>query len=168
MNNSNCCCCCESQQKNNGNLYQSNCSTSYQRQYERSDALTAEDIIDHLREELRKAVRQLHDCQDKLRFFCASITKLQEECSSKDATVGELRNEIDKFRQVVKPLTQAFLQQRAQNIDYEDINWNPGIESTRVLPTAAPRIKRQGYSAEPLSSMAGAEDDLIKIPKSDE
>ena len=42
-----------------------------------------------------------------------------------------------------------------------------GLESFRLLPVmsgAEPRMKRTAISAEPLSQMAGLNDDLVKIP----
>ena len=125
------------------------------------------DLIEHLRLALQDKENSLIECQERNRFFCQSISRLQEECQSKDALVVELQNEIDKFRQVVKPLTQVFLQHH--KADYDEFNSNTiGMESTRVFPsTSEPkRIKRQGYSAEPLTDLVEAEDKLMKIPKS--
>jgi hypothetical protein len=45
-------------------------------------------------------------------------------------------------------------------------DWGPGVENTRIITMSEPRLKRTAISAEPLSSMAGMEGDLIKIPKS--
>lgn len=126
------------------------------------------DLIEHLRMILQEKENALLECQERNRFFCQSIARLQEECQTKDALVVELQNEIDKFRQVVKPLTQVFLQHHKN--DYDDLNCAIGMESTRVFPsTSEPkRIKRQGYSAEPLIDLLEAEDKLMKIPKSAE
>lgn len=44
--------------------------------------------------------------------------------------------------------------------------YGPGVESTRVVLLQEPRMKRQAISAEPLSSLAEMEGDLMKIPKS--
>lgn len=121
-------------------------------------------LLDHLQLALREKQNALNECQERNRFFCQSITRLQQECHTKDALVVELQNEIDKFRQVVRPLTQVFLQHH--KTDCDDINCTIGMESTRVLPSEYRRIKRQGYSAEPLTDLVEAEDKLMKIPKS--
>ncbi|XP_073820830.1 cGMP-dependent protein kinase for isoform X3 [Musca autumnalis] len=121
------------------------------------------DVIDHLQLALHDKEKALSECQERNRFFCQSIARLQQECHTKDALVVELQNEIDKFRQVVKPLTQVFLQHHKAECD--DINCNIGMESTRVLPSEYKRIKRQGCSAEPLTNLVEAEDKLMKIPK---
>lgn len=63
----------------------------------------------------------------------------------------------------MRPLTQAMIEKRCT--ESRD-DWGPGVESTRIIPLSETRIKRQGISSEPLSSMAGTEGDLIKIPKS--
>uniref|UniRef100_A0A1I8M0W3 cAMP-dependent protein kinase type II-alpha regulatory subunit n=1 Tax=Musca domestica TaxID=7370 RepID=A0A1I8M0W3_MUSDO len=157
-------------------------STAGQRQLERCDGGSAEedvqtesmpptasqlqemiDVIDHLQVALHDKEKALSECQERNRFFCQSIARLQQECHTKDALVVELQNEIDKFRQVVKPLTQVFLQHHKTECD--DINCNIGMESTRVLPSEYKRIKRQGCSAEPLTNLVEAEDKLMKIPK---
>ncbi|XP_023294598.2 cGMP-dependent protein kinase, isozyme 2 forms cD4/T1/T3A/T3B isoform X3 [Lucilia cuprina] len=124
------------------------------------------DLIEHLRVILQEKENALIECQERNRFFCQSIARLQEECQAKDALVVELQNEIDKFRQVVKPLTQVFLQHHKNDCD--DFTCTIGMESTRVIPSATEpkRIKRQGYSAEPLIDLVEAEDKLMKIPKS--
>ncbi|XP_058984749.1 cGMP-dependent protein kinase, isozyme 2 forms cD4/T1/T3A/T3B isoform X3 [Musca domestica] len=157
-------------------------STAGQRHLERCDGGSAEEdvqtepmpptasqlqeminVIDHLQVALHDKEKALSECQERNRFFCQSIARLQQECQTKDALVVELQNEIDKFRQVVKPLTQVFLQHHKTECD--DINCNIGMESTRVLPSEYKRIKRQGCSAEPLTNLVEAEDKLMKIPK---
>ena len=45
-------------------------------------------------------------------------------------------------------------------------SWGPGIENTRILPmNHEPRMKRTAVSAQPLSTLAGTQGELIKIPK---
>lgn len=155
-------------------------STAGQRHLERCDGLSEEthhdsspptaselqemiELIDHLQLALKDKEKALSECQERNRFFCQSIARLQQECHTKDALVVELQNEIDKFRQVVRPLTQVFLQHHKSECD--DLNCNIGMESTRVLPAEYRRIKRQGYSAEPLTDLVEAEDKLMRIPK---
>ncbi|XP_059221364.1 cGMP-dependent protein kinase, isozyme 2 forms cD4/T1/T3A/T3B isoform X3 [Stomoxys calcitrans] len=122
------------------------------------------ELIEHLQLALREKETALGECQERNRFFCQSIARLQQECHTKDELVVELQNEIDKFRQVVRPLTQVFLQHHKSECD--DLNCGVGMDSSRVLPSEYKRIKRQGYSAEPLIDLVEAEDKLMKIPKS--
>lgn len=92
------------------------------------------------------------------------LTAIQKDSMEKDYLIVDLKNEIDKFRQVVRPLTQAFLEQKKS----DSLDWHPGVESTRVFNfNGEQRMKRQGFSAEPLSQMSGNEvGELVKIPKS--
>lgn len=138
----------------------SSSSTAAHRQMERCDSSDRSEIILLLQNDLSQKDKLLTECRERLRFFQSSIRRLQQECLAKDTTIVELQNEIDKFRQVVRPLTQVFLEH------HKELNWNPGIESTRVFNVNEPRMKRQGYSAEPLSEMVDADNELIKIPKS--
>lgn len=64
----------------------------------------------------------------------------------------------------VRPITKAMIEKRCSEDTFD--SWSPGVENTRVLPVTETRIKRQAISAEPLSSLAGMQGDLIKIPKS--
>lgn len=108
------------------------------------------------------------ELSDKCIRLSHDLTYVQRKSFAKDDRIRELQNEIDKFRQIVRPLTQAMFE-RSRSTDSFD-EWGvtgPGVESTRVLPLLAePRMKRQAISAEPLSSMVGMEGDLVKIPKS--
>lgn len=100
----------------------------------------------------------------KILRLSEELTTVQKDSMEKDYLIVDLKNEIDKFRQVVRPLTQAFLEQKKS----DSLDWNPGVESPRVFHfNGEQRIKRQGYSAEPLSQMPGSEvGELVKIPKS--
>lgn len=100
----------------------------------------------------------------KILRLSEELTAVQKDSMEKDYLIIDLKNEIDKFRQVVRPLTQAFLEQKKP----DSLDWSPGIESTRVFNfNSEQRIKRQGYSAEPLSQMTGSDaGELVKIPKS--
>ncbi|XP_067624676.1 cGMP-dependent protein kinase, isozyme 2 forms cD4/T1/T3A/T3B isoform X4 [Eurosta solidaginis] len=126
-------------------------------------------IIEKMHTELQLKDARLTKNRDKIRFLCSSIARLQQECANRDQIVTELQNELDKFRQVVRPLTQVFLQHTAEGFDA----WRggaalSGMESTRIVATGCePRIKRQGYSAEPLSDLVDADCVLPKIPKSE-
>lgn len=117
--------------------------------------LKAHDAL--IKELSEKCIRLTHD-----------MTYVQRKSFAKDDRIRELQNEIDKFRQVVRPLTQAmFERKRSDSYDeWASGGLSPGVESTRVLPLNEPRMKRQAISAEPLSALAGMEGELVKIPKS--
>lgn len=56
-------------------------------------------------------------------------------------------------------------QRKAENDDIFN-DFGPGVENTRVMSlNEPPRLKRTAISAEPLSQMAGAQNDLVKTPK---
>lgn len=119
--------------------------------------------------ELQRKNKELNMLVTELSAKCIRLTHdltyVQRKSFAKDDKIRELQNEIDKFRQVVRPLTQAMFE-RKRSDTYDEWSAAPGIESTRVLPLTEPRIKRQAISAEPLSAMAGMEGELVKIPKS--
>lgn len=127
------------------------------------------DVITKMQAELQLKDARLIKNRDKIRFLCSSIARLQQECANKDQTVTELQNELDKFRQVVRPLTQVFLQHTAEGIEAAAaVAAHSGMESTRMIATGSePRMKRQGFSAEPLSDLVDADSELLKIPKSE-
>jgi predicted AlkP superfamily phosphohydrolase/phosphomutase len=60
-------------------------------------------------------------------------------------------------------MTKKLMQDRITEDQTTD--WGPGVENTRIITMAEPRMKRTAISAAPLSSMADMEGDLIKIPK---
>ncbi|XP_039756565.1 cGMP-dependent protein kinase, isozyme 2 forms cD4/T1/T3A/T3B isoform X3 [Pararge aegeria] len=93
------------------------------------------------------------------------IARLEDDVDEKDATIRYLTNEIDKFRQVVKPLTKQMFDIQRNDVEEERVK-TPGLENTRILPVGEPRLKRTAISAEPLSSMSQDNQMLIKIPKS--
>lgn len=120
--------------------------------------------------------QMLHDRNEELKRRDEMIVLLERELDEKDALIRHLRNEIDKFRQVVRPLTQQIItqQRNSNNNNIPEEFWVggstgllPGVENTRVIPVAEPRIKRQAISAEPLSQINGANGELqiVKIPK---
>ncbi|CAH0564053.1 unnamed protein product [Brassicogethes aeneus] len=105
----------------------------------------------------------LEDKNHELKKKEQTIVLLERQIEDKDALIRHLQNEIDKFRQVVKPITQKII---TKQIDLGGEFWpGPGVENTRVLQLAEPRIKRQAISAEPLNSH-GADLHIQKIAKS--
>lgn len=118
--------------------------------------------------ELKKALSDrdslIKELSEKIIRLSHDLTYVQRKSFAKDDKIIELQNEIDKFRQVVRPLTQAIMERKRSD---SFVEWNtPGVESTRILPLSEGRIKRQAISAEPLSQMAGMDGELVKVPKS--
>lgn len=140
---------------------------------ERSDASLVPKTSDvELIREQNETIKELHE---KVLRLSRNLNIIQRNLQSREERIVELQTEIDKFRQIVRPITKAMVGQRTCNCMEEWNNcisgigdWSPGIESTRVLPINEPRIKRQAISAEPLSALAqtSEEDGLIRIPKS--
>ncbi|XP_063904047.1 cGMP-dependent protein kinase, isozyme 2 forms cD4/T1/T3A/T3B-like isoform X3 [Zophobas morio] len=88
----------------------------------------------------------LEDKNRELKLKEETIALLEKELDDKDAIIKHLHNEIDKFRQVVKPITQKIITKQL----------NLGDEK--------PRIKRQAISAEPLNEAVG-DLHITKSPK---
>lgn len=128
---------------------------------------------------IREQNETIKELNEKVIRLTRNINFVQRDAQSKDERITELQNEIDKFKAIVRPITQAMIE---RNISDKKCNcmdewshcisgigdWSPGLESTRVLPVSEPRIKRQAFSAEPLSALAqvSEEDGLVRIPKS--
>ncbi|XP_058819152.1 cGMP-dependent protein kinase, isozyme 2 forms cD4/T1/T3A/T3B isoform X3 [Topomyia yanbarensis] len=124
-----------------------------------------EDLLQKLQKELKEKEHHIRELNQKVIRLSNNLIFVQKESLSKDDRIDEFQNEIDKFRQVVRPFTRAMIEKRCSDDTFD--TWTPGVENTRVLPVnQEPRMKRQAISAEPLSSLAGMQGDLIKIPKS--
>lgn len=141
---------------------------------ERSDSSTVAKTSDvELIREQNEIIKELNE---KILRLSRNLNVVQRHLESREERIVELQTEIDKFRQIVRPITQAMVGQQKKCNCMEEWNncisgigdWSPGVESTRVLPVAEPRIKRQAISAEPLSALAqiSEEDGLVRIPKS--
>lgn len=127
---------------------------------------------------IREQNETIKELNEKVLRLSRNLNLVQRNLQEREERVVELQTEIDKFRQIVRPITQAMVvgQQQRKCSCMEEWNdrisgigdWSPGIESTRVLPVKEPRIKRQAISAEPLSQMADINelDGLVRIPKS--
>ncbi|KFB43052.1 cgmp-dependent protein kinase [Anopheles sinensis] len=127
-------------------------------------AANVDDLLQKLQKELKEKDQLVRELNQKVIRLSNNLIFVQKESLSKDDRLDELQNEIDKFRQVVRPITKAMIEKRCSEDTFD--GWSPGVENTRVLPVTETRIKRQAISAEPLSSLAGMQGDLIKIPKS--
>ncbi|ETN59764.1 cGMP-dependent protein kinase [Anopheles darlingi] len=125
---------------------------------------SVEDLLQKLQKELKEKEAMVRELNQKVIRLSNNLIYVQKESLSKDDRLDELQNEIDKFRQVVRPITKAMIEKRCSEDTFDA--WSPGVENTRILPVTETRIKRQAISAEPLSSLAGMQGDLIKIPKS--
>nr|XP_040238864.2 cGMP-dependent protein kinase, isozyme 2 forms cD4/T1/T3A/T3B isoform X3 [Anopheles coluzzii] len=123
-----------------------------------------DELLQKLQQELKEKDQMVRELNQKVIRLSNNLIFVQKESLSKDDRLDELQNEIDKFRQVVRPITKAMIEKRCSEDTFD--SWSPGVENTRVLPVTETRIKRQAISAEPLSSLAGMQGDLIKIPKS--
>lgn len=132
--------------------------------------LRGKDVTEKLQQELKERDSVIQELNDKVIKLTEDVSTLQEELNLKSECVVNLQTEIDKFRQVVRPLTRHMIEtkRKAGGLDMEV--HSAGVESSRLLPVTTsgsePRMKRTAISAEPLSLIAGMEDDLIKIPKS--
>lgn len=141
---------------------------------ERSDASSTVKTSDV--ELIREQNETIKELNEKILRLSRNLNIVQKNLEAREDRIFELQMEIDKFRQVVRPITQAMVGQQGKCNCMEEWNncisgigdWSPGIESTRVLPVSEPRIKRQAISAEPLSALAqiSEEDGLVRIPKS--
>lgn len=140
---------------------------------ERSDASSTVKTSDV--ELIREQNETIKELNEKVLRLTRNLNLIQRNLQSREDRIVELQTEIDKFRQIVQPITKAMVGKRSCDCMDEWSNcisgigdWSPGIESTRVLPVSEPRIKRQAISAEPLSALAqiSEEDGLVRIPKS--
>ncbi|XP_055295808.1 cGMP-dependent protein kinase, isozyme 2 forms cD4/T1/T3A/T3B isoform X3 [Sitodiplosis mosellana] len=141
---------------------------------ERSDSSLTAKMSDV--EQIHEQNETIKELNEKVLRLSRNLNVIQRHLESREERIVELQTEIDKFRQIVRPITQAMVGQKKKCSCMEEWNncisgigdWSPGVESTRVLPVAEPRIKRQAISAEPLSALAqiSDEDGLVRIPKS--
>lgn len=83
---------------------------------------------------------------------------MEKELNDKESTIKHLHNEIDKFRQVVRPITKKIIDTKQFLIG----NDKTDEEDNKIEP----RIKRQAISAEPLGQQQTADLQINKIPKS--
>lgn len=141
--------------------------------FERSDS-SLETVHANNMETIREQNETIKELNEKVIRLSRHLSYVQRSLQTKDEQIVEYQNEIDKFRQIVRPITQKLFSRKKCSCA-DELNdcisgigdWSPGIESTRVLPVGVPRMKRQAISAEPLSSMVrlSQEDGLIRIPK---
>lgn len=128
--------------------------------------LRGKDATEKLQYEIKERDYVILELNQKVIKLTEDVSNLQEELNMKSDRVVDLQKEIDKFRQVVRPLTRHMIETKRKACDLEV--HSHGVESSQLLPVATtePRMKRTAISAEPLSLLAGMNDDLPKIPKS--
>lgn len=141
---------------------------------ERSDSSIIQKTSDV--ELIREQNETIKELNEKVLRLSRNLNIVQRNLEGREERIVELQMEIDKFRQIVRPITQAMVGKPRKCNCMDEFNtcisgigdWSPGIESTRILPVSEPRIKRQAISAEPLSALAqiSEEDGLVRIPKS--
>lgn len=101
-----------------------------------------------------------------------TITQLDRKLEDKELMIKYLQNEIDKFRQVVAPITHRII---TKQINLGDDVWclngkdHGALETNKKLaePPQTPepsRVKREGISAEPLN-LSKNDLQIRKIPK---
>ncbi|XP_072393988.1 cGMP-dependent protein kinase, isozyme 2 forms cD4/T1/T3A/T3B isoform X3 [Diabrotica undecimpunctata] len=107
----------------------------------------------HGESEVITSLRRLLDEKNReLKLKEETICLLEKELDGKDCLIKHLQNEIDKFRQVVKPLTHKIITKQIT------------LNRSREPSVQEHRIKRQAISAEPLSKEVCMQ--IIKVPKS--
>lgn len=131
--------------------------------------LRGKDATDKLQHEIKERDLVILELNQKVIKLSEDVSNMQEELNTKTDNVNSLQTEIDKFRQVVRPLTRHMIESKRNAGGFDRDTLSSGMESSRLLPIAThePRMKRTAISAEPLSLIAGMEDDLVKCPKSD-
>lgn len=123
-----------------------------------------------LEEKLLDLKEQLMEKSEELKKRDQIITALERDIDNRDTTIRFLKNELEKYKLVVQPLTQRLVVKKRGNSNDDDdplMMSLPGLERTRVTAVAEPRLKRTAISAEPLSvfSQSGHDLEIIKIKK---
>ncbi|XP_060522997.1 cGMP-dependent protein kinase, isozyme 2 forms cD4/T1/T3A/T3B isoform X2 [Cylas formicarius] len=106
--------------------------------------------------------RLLEEKLIELKLKEETISQLEKKLEDREATIKHLRNEIDKFRQVVTPITQKIITKR---LNFDDGRGKEALEDDDAeVQVAERRTKRQAISAEPPSQVLDLH--IKKIPKS--
>ncbi|XP_030757189.1 cGMP-dependent protein kinase 1-like [Sitophilus oryzae] len=100
------------------------------------------------------------------------IEQLERKLEDKELLIKYLQNEIDKFRQVVRPITQKIITKQLSLGDdiWPNNNNSTGSEKNELhievppVQTQEARIKREGISAEPVN-ISKSDLQIKKIPK---
>lgn len=112
----------------------------------------------------------LKDKIEEIKIKDETISLLEKELDEKDAQIFYLKNEIDKFRQVVRPLTQKIITKQItltdEPLELLQKSFVNEDEEGGILILNEPRIKRQAISAEPIRNDENQIMHIVKIPKS--
>lgn len=111
---------------------------------------------------LRDLERELARSESESRKKDEYIARLECRLDERDASVRHLRNEIDKFQQVVRPLTHHIMSMRMAADDDPPVYGGGGGGPQRG--TFKGRPTRQAISAEPLRATDPLP--IVKVPKS--
>lgn len=112
--------------------------------------------------------------EEKTKEICKKdeiICQLEKKLEEKEYLIKFLQNEIDKFRQVVRPITQKIItKQISLGEDLWPVNGHSDdkkdcLEADDTQNHEPSRIKREGISAEPVN-LSKSDLQIRKIPKS--
>lgn len=127
-------------------------------------------VMNRMRDLERELQRRESECRKKDEY----IARLEYRLDERDASVRHLRNEIDKFRQVVRPLTQHIMAMQLSTDDLSVVGGGGGCcngaghhHGHGFHGSAAAfkgRPTRQAISAEPLRTTDPLP--IVKVPKS--
>ncbi|KAK2720969.1 uncharacterized protein LOC136036564 [Artemia franciscana] len=89
---------------------------------------------------------------EELREYDAVVKRLKKQIVDKENLISQLRNELDKYRQVLRSPTLATKFQHV-GIEENGLRINPDApwRKTNGVLNGEGRVKRQAISAEPLS-----------------
>lgn len=92
-----------------------------------------------LQKDLKDRECLIKELNRKIVRLSDNLIFVQKESLAKDDRIDELQQQMDKFRQVVRPFTKTAVGQR----NSEDYFLQPGVQNTRVtLSTEPSRLKR--------------------------
>ncbi|KAL9706662.1 hypothetical protein quinque_010180 [Culex quinquefasciatus] len=109
-----------------------------------------EDLLQKLQKEVKEKDLQIRELNQKVIRLSNNLIYVQKESLSKDDRIDELQNEIDKFRQVVRPITKA-PHREALLGGHVRRQWSPGADEHPARNCCR--------------RWPGMQGDLIKIPK---
>ncbi|KAG5675680.1 hypothetical protein PVAND_005565 [Polypedilum vanderplanki] len=123
-------------------------------------------VLNKLQKDLKDRESLIKELNRKIVRLSDNLIFVQKESLSKDDKLEESQRLIDKFRHVIRPFTKTIIEQQRSENEKLFFEIGPGIENTRVISSRDPvRLKRTAISAEPLSQLSGAKNDLAKVPK---
>lgn len=126
------------------------------------------DIISYLKDALHYKDQFIYECKEQAKLYRQRIDHLQRECIANDVTIRELCNKIDKYREVLKPLSKIFLEEKLylptlcfplnqsslitlNNLQIANLEKVSLEIKQKQLMCSSKRCKRLGCSAEPIN-----------------